>query len=265
MKIKYFILLLLAVPLLVSGQEQEKKASRFLLEAGVSLWPNLFYPTPNNKGFRTFLDQNNDGLTFQDHYHLTVQYAFSPKVVLGLGYEYSLSGLRSRAYTPSKIVYGLLDYQLLFYNLTAHDARIKISYYLGKQGAKLPLGWHIEWGLDAVFVSGRLLDQKVYYGHQSNFNQNQPAAKYLNPLEINKTTFMLGFRTGFGYRFLIRNRFTIDVAARFISFPQVFFELLGEFRGLEDISNAAYYRKEAERRINDGYGLNLVLSFGVYL
>lgn len=261
------------------------QGKRFFVEIGTSFWFNSFNPRANNQGPQRFPDDNPREFTLQEHYFLSLNYVLSRKIVFSLEYEYSKTGLHIRdnpdvydynpdkgAVTPSMILYGLVDKHNLFYNLYAHKINYSFSHYFRPNANLAPLGWYAKWGLDAVLAKGVLLDQKVTYGHDPNFNDNKPSKEFTNPTGINSDPliFMLGVHGGIGHRAVIANRITLHGEVRMTLFPQLWSIRTGEVLQAEreeryaDRNNINYVSR-VYQRVQAHYYLNIVIGIGVLI
>lgn len=263
----------------VSAQVPGYQGKRLFAEFTLSGWFNSSNPIANNQGPHRFPDGPLEGaFTIQEHYGGSINYVLSRKIILSAGYEYSKTGLRIRAdwnpknsyiiheiRTPSRLVYGLEDLHTLFYNLTTHNIAISAQHYLRPSANLAPLGWYVKWGLNIVLVHGELLDQKVHYGHNENFNNHQPSPQYTNPTGINPNTFMIGAHAAFGFRTVLFDRLILSTAIQTTLFPQA----MVQHRVLRTAgyvaANNVTYRSRAYQRTQMHHYLNIILSVGVLI
>lgn len=261
------------------------QGKRFFAEVGTSFWFNSFNPRANNQGPQRFPDNNPREFTLQEHYFLSLSYVLSRKIIFSLEYEYSKTGLHIRdnpdvydynpdkgAVTPSAVLYGLVDKHNLFYNLYTYKTNFSFSHYFKPNTNLAPLGWYAKWGLDVVLANGILVDQKVTYGHDSDFNENKPSKEFTNPTGINsdQLTFMLGVHGGIGHRTVIANRITLNFELRMTLFPQLWPIRTGEVLQAESEGryadrNNINYVSRIYQRVQSHYYLNLVIGLGVLI
>lgn len=269
------------------SQTSGYQGKRFFVEVGTSFWFSSFNPRANNIGPRRFPNRprQKDEFSLQEHYFLSLNYVLSRKIVFSLEYEYSKTGLQIDehvqilvptsdvgAITASKVVYGFIDRHNLFYNVYAHKTNFSFQYNFKPKTGLVPLGWYIKLGLDFVLAKGVLLDQKVNYGHDSNFNNNKASEEFTNPLGINTDPLipMVGLSWGFGYRRVIANRFILHGALQSTIFPQIFYSnrralsLALEEERYEDRNNLNY-RNRVHQRVQAHYYLNIVIGVGILI
>ncbi|WMX16616.1 MULTISPECIES: hypothetical protein [unclassified Aureispira] len=284
--IRFFLLLLcFASYYNTYSQIPGYQGKRFFVEVGTSFWFNSFNPRANNVGPNAFPSDDTRQFTLQEHYFLKPSYVLSRKILFSLEYEYSKTGLHIRnnpevydynkdvgAITPSRLIYGLMDQHSLFYHLYAHKINFSFSHYFKPNANLAPLGWYAEWGVDAVFAQGVLLDQKVTYGHDANFNGNKPSKEYTNPTGINaeQVAFLLGVHGGIGYRTIIANRIVFSGALRMTLFPQMWSIDTVQINSAEREQryadrNNINYRRRVYQRVQAHYYLNVVIGIGVLL
>jgi len=261
------------------------QGKRFFAEVGTSFWFNSFNPRANNQGPQRFPDDNPKEFTLQEHYFFNLNYVLSRKVVFSLEYEYSKTGLHIRdnsdiyhhnsdigAATPSRVINGLVDKHNLFYNLYAHKTNFSLSHYFKPNVNLAPLGWYVKWGIDVVLAKGVLLDQKVTYGHNPDFNDNKPSAEFTNPIGINSDPliFMMGVHGGIGHRTIIANRITLSGEVRMTLFPQIMdtsgiFAKQADGEGRYTDRNNINYTSRVRQRVQAHYYLNIVIGIGVLI
>jgi len=156
--------------------------------------------------------------------------------------------------------------------LYAHKTNFSFSHYFKPNANLAPLGWYAKWGADVVLVKGILLDQKVTYGHDSDFNDNKPSTEFTNSTGINSDQFifMLGMHGGFGHRIIIADRITFYGELRITIFPQILKSYRLEMNEAEnedrytDLNNLNY-RARVYQRVQAHYYLNLVIGIGVLI
>jgi len=269
------------------SQAPKYEGKRFFVEVGTSFWHNVSNPRANNVGFERFPDGNSKAnkFTLQEHYFLSLSYALSQKVLFSLEYEYSKTGLHLREHvklinpavdvgvvTASRIAYSLVDRHNLFYQLYTHKTNFSFSYYFSARENAVNLGWYMKFGLDLVLAKGILLDQKVIYGHDFDFNDNKPSKEFTNPTGINADRLipMYGIHWGIGYRRIIADRFVIHGAAQTTVFPQIFNSYrqdlgrAGREGRYEDRNNLNYLNR-VYQRVQAHYYLNIVVGIGVLI
>jgi hypothetical protein len=267
------------------SQNPGYQGKRFFVEVGTSFWYNVTNPRANNQGYERFPDGKRDGrvFTLQEHYFLSLSYILSRKIVFSMEYEYSNTGLHLResielfgpvdvgVFTESRVLYGLVDKHNLFYNLYAHKANFSFSHYFKPPGNLAPLGWHMKWGLDLVLAKGVLIDQKVTYGHDFDFNNNQPSEEFTNPTGIDSDRIIpiFGFHWGLGYRTIIADRFILHGAVQTTVFPQ-FNSYRRELNkaggyGQYEYRNNLNYLERVYQRVQAHYYLNIVVGIGVLI
>jgi len=258
------------------------QGKRFFVEGGVSFWFNSANPRANNEGPNTFPGEAITKFTLQEHYFGNLNYVLSRRTIVSLEYEYSKTGLFIRewegssfnadegAKTPSRLINGLFDTHNLFYNLTAHKINFSFSHHVRSRVNIAPLGFYAKWGFDLVLAHSVLMDQKVFYGHDENFNGNRPSAEYTNPLGIrpDELAIMIGGHGGVGYRTVIADRITLFGEARLTLFPQIMARQSGslaERNGRYDERNQINYLVRVYQRVQMHYYLNLVVGVGVLI
>lgn len=262
------------------------QGKRLFAEIGTSLWYNVTNPRANNQGFERFPDGKMEKwkFTLQEHYFLSLSYVLSRKIAFSVEYEYSNTGLHVResielfgpmdfgVFTQSRVLYGQFDKHHLFYNLYTHKTNFSFSHYFSSPGNLAPLGWHMKWGLDLVLAKGVLMDQKVIYGHDLDFNDNKPSEAFTNPTGINSDRIipMFGLHFGVGYRTIIANRLVLYGAVQTTVFSQIFnsnrskISRAGAEERYED-RNDLNYLNRVYQRVQSHYYLNLVVGIGVLL
>lgn len=261
------------------------QGKRFFAEIGSSFWFNSFNPRANNQGPQRFADDKPREFTLQEHYFLSLNYVLSRKILFSLEYEYSKTGLHIRdnsdvynhnpdigAVTPSRLIHGLVDKHNLFYSLYAHKTNFSLSHYFKPTANLAPLGWYVKWGVDVVLAQGVLIDHKVTYGHDPNFNDNKPSTEFTNPLGINSDplVFMMGIHGGIGTRMIIADRITLNGEVRMTLFPQML-DASGirakqaDREGRYADRNNINYTSRVHQRVQAHYYLNIVIGIGVLI
>ncbi|CAA6826609.1 MAG: Unknown protein [uncultured Aureispira sp.] len=269
------------------SQAAEYQGKRFFAEVGTSFWINVTNPRANNIGFERFpaYDRTASKFTLQEHYFLSLSYVLSRKTAFSLEYEYSKTGLHIREYlellnpavdvgvvTASRVIYGLIDRHQLFYQLYAHKTNFSFSHYFSTRVNVAPLGWYMKWGLDLVLAKGVLLDQKVNYGHDLDFNDNKPSEAFTNPtgIDANRLIPMSGIHWGIGYRNTIADRFIVHGALQTTVFSQIFnsyrddLSQAGREERYEDRNNLNYLNR-VYQRVQAHYFFNIVVGIGVLI
>ncbi len=240
-----------------SAQVPGFQGKRFFIEVGGSFFPNLFYPTAQNKGNQTFPDGQRSGdFTMKDRYELSFFYVTGRGSIFKAAYNYQVSGLDSYAFTPS-LVSGI-DRHDLFYQLHMHDINLGFNLYRDKTTNLAPLGFFFDWGIRFVFVDGVLRDQKVDYA--DNRSDHTPYADQLAPLNINSFVFMFGLTGKWGYRTVIADRVTLTFGIESTFFPQFAGVYLSFFN-----TNSSNFQTAAILNAQDRYLLSLHIGVGALI
>jgi|GEM_PF-1990585 len=194
------------------------QGKRFFIEIGGSFFPNLGFPTAQNKGPRSFpFGAHTGDITFHDRYHLSFHYIIGRKATFKAAYNYQVAGLFDEITTES-ITQNGIDYHDLFYQLHMHDINLGFNLYNKKRSSLAPLGFYWDLGLRLIFINGVLRDQRVEYA--DNRADNNPDPDFLAPVPTNTFTFALGITGIWGYRTVIADRVTLTFGIETTIFPQ---------------------------------------------
>ncbi|MCH2023414.1 MAG: hypothetical protein MK207_13140 [Saprospiraceae bacterium] len=211
----FFILLIwTSVP---KAQVPGYQGKKFFIEIGGSFFPNLFYPTAQNKGAQSFpFGEHTGHFTIKDRYSLSLHYIIGRKSTFKAAYNYQVSGMMDYASTPGLI--SGTDEHTLFYQLHMHDVNLGFNLF-GKRNINLaPMGFYWDLGIRMVFIDGILRDQRVDYA--DNRPDNTPYPDQVAPLNEETSMFMFGITGMWGYRAVIANRMTLTFGIETTIFPQ---------------------------------------------
>lgn len=240
------------------------QGKKFFIELGGFFFPNLAFPTAQNKGAQSFPFGYHTGhFTMKDRYSLSLHYIIGRKSTFKLAYNYQVSGLLHYASTPG-LVFGT-DRHSLFYQLHMHDVNLGFNLY-GKKNTNLsPIGFYWDLGIRMVFVDGVLRDQRVDYA--DNRQDNTPYPDQVAPLNEETFMFMFGITGMWGYRTVIADRMTLTFGIETTIFPQYplnLFPFIIPFVSSTGTSLTSFQRSTI-MSVQDRYLLSLHIGIGVLI
>lgn len=247
----------------IQAQVPGYQGKRFFIEIGGSFFPNLGFPTAQNKGPQSFpFDKHTGHFTIKDRYSLSLHYVIGRKTTFKAAYHYQVSGLNHTTTTQSIVSSGQ-DIHQLFYQVHMHDINLGFNLYGKKSSNLAPLGFYWDLGLRFIFSNGVLRDQRVDYA--DNRVDHTPIANQLNPIDENTSLFIFGITGAWGYRTVIAGRLILNFALETTILPQyALMAAPSPITGGRLIETTEYHRK-AIMNAQDRYLLNLHIGIGALL
>jgi hypothetical protein len=256
------LLILFVNTLDLAAQVPGFQGKRFFVEIGISAFPNLAFPTAQNKGGQSFPFNAHTGhFTLKDRYDFSFYYVSGRRSAVKAGYNYQVSGINSLEQTDG--LNGGYDLHNLFYQLHMHDLNLGVNLYKDKAKNLSPIGMFIDFGIRLVFVNGVLRDQRVEY--YDNRQDHKPYPDQLNPLTEPSLLCMFGLSGQWGYRTVIANRLTLSIGFECSIFPQYVLAQIGNVFRSSTSDKINLYQQLAIQNVQDRYLLSLHLGVGVLL
>lgn len=242
------------------------QGKKFFAEVGLSVFPNFFSTTAQNKGHNSFpFGENTGHFTMKDRYSLSLHYVIGRLSTFKLAYHYQVAGVNAETTTPSLTNIGLTDYHNLFYQVHYHDVNLGFNLYGKRRNSNLaPLGFYWDLGLRLVFATGDLRDQRVEYAN--NRADNRPVAADLHPITEDPFVFLFGITGMWGYRTVLFDRLVLNFGIEATFFPQYPISIVGfPLSRNNPAETLTSYQKGVIRTAQDRYMLSIHIGIGALI